>query len=326
MRDSNRHTTRRRYLKVLGGASAVGLAGRVGARQDDFPSRNLEVVVPWGAGGGTDSMARAISRPAEEMLDVNINVQNRTGANGLNAARYVLNQPADGHTIWAQAAAIAANIALGRTNFGMEEIQPLARTNMDTSWFYTNPDESGIEDVDQLVEQAEGEGVTIGGVGDVGIDPVFTLRWAQLAGVEDGVEYVSYDDAGEVVADVVTGRIDAGHGELQEFLSQLEAGDVQLLVGGLEERTDEYPDVPTTVEKGWDLTLGNFRGMLLKAGTPDDRVERLANLIRDAMETDSYQQFEEESMLHLRESYLPPDEYASFFEENIEVYSDILEE
>lgn len=337
MTDAKRAYNRREVIGAAGVLSTVGFAGCIGGSSGsggtEYPSRDLEVVVGYGAGGGTDTLHRGIARPAESILqergnDVSINVSNITGARSLNSANYVLEQPADGYTIWANTMGIAANIANGNASFTIDDWQPLMQIQHDTSWMFTSGREgNGVDDIDELISimDSNSSQATIGVVGQPS-SATFVLQWTNALDLLDGYRLVSYDDAGRMRTDTMSGELDASFGEIQELTEQYESGDVELILVGVEESIDEFPDVPTVADIGApDATYGVSRGVALKSGVQQERVDYLHELYQEAMESEEYQQLEEETMVHLREGYLPPEEYRQQIQRNIEVIEQSIE-
>lgn len=366
----NNRIDRRRFLKAASVAGVVGLAGcsggdggdgggsgggsgssgdsggssgGSGGQQDtttggsndlDFewtPDRNVSVIVPWGAGGGTDTMTRAVMNPAEDILRENditgfsINVQNITGANGLNATSYVKEQPADGHTIFANTSVIEENIVRETASFTLDDWMGIGRVQHDTSWLYSSgKDGVGHDSIDSLIEKANNEGIQIGVVGGA-LSSVFVLQFIDAAGIIDGTQIVSYSDAGRQRNDAIAGETDAAFGEIQEMKEQYESGDVQLLLVGTEEPLDDFSDVTAAGEKGWDATFGVSRGFVAQQGTPQEAVDFWSKLVENAMQTDPYKQVEQETLLYLREGWLPPEEWKQKLQENIDLFKDSQE-
>lgn len=334
--DSNR----RKVLQAVGSATAVGLAGCIGGSSGgngneaqlsgeydlDFgwtPNRNVNIIVPWGAGGGTDTMVRSVMNPAEEILrqndvSVSINVQNITGANGLNATSHVQSQPADGHTLFANTVVIERNIVQGEANFTLDDWAGIARTQYDTSWLYSSGrDGVGHDSIDSLVEKANNEGVQLGLVGGA-LSAVFLLQFAEGAGILDNVQIVTYSDDGRLQSDVVSGEIDAAQGEIQEIGPQIESGEVEPLFVGTKEPVEEYPDVTASGEKGWGALYAVTRGFVALDGTPQEALDFWTKVVKNAIQTESYKSYEQDSLLYLRDGFLPQQEYMDFLQQSIE--------
>lgn len=362
MRKSKLSTaSRRKFIKAAGAAGIVGLAGCTGENGGGgggggatdgsgdggssgsgggttsgsgggdgwTPERNLTVIVPWGAGGGTDTMTRGIMKPAEEILkergvNISITIENVTGANGLNGARRVLNQPADGYTLFASTQAIAPNIALGNADFTLDDWAGIARVQHDTSWIYSSGrDGVGHDSLDSLIQKANNEGIQLAATGGV-TGAAFLIQFAQAAGIMSNTQIVPYQDAGRMRTDVISGEVDGAFGEIQEIQSAYEEGDVSLLIVGTEESIDEFQDVPAAGDRGWnEATYGVSRGFNAKAGTPTEALEYWEQLVKEAMESDSYQQLEQETLVYLRDGYLPRKEFMDVLRQNKQLYNEI---
>ena len=330
------NSSRRRFLRAAGTAGIIGLAGCTGGGGDlEFdwtPSRNVSVVVPWGAGGGTDTMTRGVMNPAEDILrengvDISINVQNITGANGLNAASYVQSQQADGHTIFANTTVIERNIVTGTANFTLDDWMGVSRVQHATSWWYSSGrDGTGYKSIEEVIEGAKNDPpLQIGAVGG-GLSQVFSLRVIEAAGIIDQTQFVSYQDAGEMRNDVISGNVDVAIGEIQEMLPQVEAGDVALVLAGTtQDQIDRFPDVPTTGDMGWDVTYGVQRGFAAWDGTPQEAVTFWDKLIHAAIQTESYQSLAEETLANLRPGYLGPEEWTQAMQNQVQRIEDALD-
>ncbi|MFB6113242.1 MAG: hypothetical protein ABEJ58_03955 [Halodesulfurarchaeum sp.] len=336
--------TRRRFMEAAGVSGIVGLAGcagggdggeggdsgttgTAGGEEGWVPSRNVRVIIPWGAGGGTDTMTRGVMEPAEPMMqekygiDVGFTFENITGANGLNAAQRVLNNPADGHILFPSTNSIAPHIATGQADFTLDDWGYVARIQHDTSWLYSSGREGvGWKDINKVVEAAKGgEQIQIGVVGGI-TGAGFAVLWANEAGILENTRMVTYQDAGRQRTEAISGEIDMSFGEIQEINEQYKSGDIALLLVGTRERLDEYPDVPSTGENGWDIYYGLNRGFNVKGGTPQKAIDFWTDVLKMGYESDRYQQLEQETLLYLREGWQGPDEFRESMEGAVEKY------
>lgn len=331
---------RRRFLEAVGVTGALGLAGcastnsstdNSGNSSDSWtPDRNVTVIVPFAAGGGTDTAMRSLMKPAGNILsergvNVSINIQNVTGASGLNGANQALSQPADGHTLFANTNVIGTLIAKGTANFTLDDWKGICRVQHDTSWLFTSGRQgNGHTTVDSLVQAARNGGIELGVTGDI-TSAVFLAQFVQAAGIVDQTRLVSYDDAGRMNTDVVSGELDAAFGEIQELQQQVKAGDISLLLVGTKESLKEFPNVPTAGEKGWDATWGVSRGINVRSGTPQGAIDFWMNLCHEAYQSDAYQQFEQQTLLYLREGWRPGKKWMAVVEDNIDQFETTLD-
>ncbi len=294
-----------------------------GAEADGYPERDIEMVAGWGAGGGTDSFARAIAREMEEILGVTINVVNMEGSSGAIAGDYVANQPADGYTIWAISQYTMA-YASGLTPHALDTYQPIGRVQADTLTIQVTGD-SEFETIDDLVQYAEenpGE-LSLGGTGAGSVDELSARQFEQATGVT--VNYVPYESAGEMHAALLGGHLDAILEEFGPAIDYINNDEIKPLVIWSEDRIEDFPDIPTTVEKGWDLTDGLSRGLMVHADTPDEIVDILEATLEEAKDKERYKEYEQNSYLHLRDGWLNKEDYEEFLANQIENYTQILE-
>jgi len=150
-------------------------------------------VVGWGAGGGTDIFARAITKPVADKFNVPINVKNMPGASGAIAGAYLLQQPADGYTVWAMTTTFVINSLLGNSEYKLEEFIPLARVQHDTSTIQVVKN-SQFQTIDELVSYAKKHpgqlkvGVSgsriSGGIGAPGFDEIVVALFEEAAEID----------------------------------------------------------------------------------------------------------------------------------------------
>ncbi len=293
----------------------------------DYPTRTIEIIAGGGPGGGTDTYARAVARELSEILGVTVNVVNHPGAAGAVATHELVGLPADGYAIMTTVSDFQINISAERTPNFLEDnvISPLARLHDDTYTILVKSD-GKFADIDEFINTAkENPGkITIGGTASLGIDELTVRAFENEAGIQ--LNYVPYENAGQMHAALVGGHVDALLEEPGPAISLIEDGSVDIIVVFAQDRLKDYPEVPTTVEKGWNLYSGMSRGFVIHADVPDEIKEILENALKEVLATERYQEFAESQFLHLKDGWLDSDEYQSFLENEIVLYQDILKE
>lgn len=291
---------------------------------ENYPTRSIDVVVGWGAGGGTDVAARTITRYASETLGVSMPVRNLEGGSGLIAGDNVVSQPADGYTMWAMGSNYVVNVALGRTPHDLDAYIPVARLQHDTAALHVNIN-GQFSTIDELVDYAKANpgDVTIGGTGAASFDEVVIATFLKEAEIE--VTYVPYESGGTMQAALLGGHIDVMFEEFGPAKAMLEEGSIKPVVVFSDDRLDAYPDLPTAQEKGWNVSNGIWRGFLVKAGTPDHIVQSLRDALKESYDNPEYKEFEEGNFLHLREGWQDGEDFRKLMEEEIEQFRVILE-
>ncbi|MEE4314195.1 MAG: tripartite tricarboxylate transporter substrate binding protein [Desulfofustis sp.] len=311
-------------LSVLAVSSfLLAFTAQAGDGPDGYPERPIEVVVQYGAGGGSDNFVRNLMMPAAEILGVNINVTNMTGGAGVKASKYVLAQPADGYTIYNFSPEQLINTVLGRENYS-EEFAPLVQVQQDMSMFYVNPDNKNFQTAEELIAYAKANPgkVQFTGTTPTSPDEIIIMRFAKAAGID--VKYVPFDKAPKSHAAVLGGHLDVLHEEPGSVISLIEAKKLIPIIVFNDKRLDKFPDVPTSVELGIDITSGRWRGLAVKKGTPQPIIDYLAESLKKAADSESYQKYQAAALLDQRPGWKGPEEFGKFWEEEFQANKEIL--
>ncbi|UOE53147.1 tripartite tricarboxylate transporter substrate binding protein [Bacillus sp. CMF12] len=290
-----------------------------------YPERQIEIVVGFGAGGGSDNFARAIAKELKGILGVNVNVVNMPGASGINSADHVARQPADGYTIWSATSNHPVNIAAGAEKNDLSKLTAVGRVQNDTMTLQVKSD-GKFKDIDDLIAQAKekpGE-ITVGGTGSAGFDELVIKQFEQATGTK--FNYISFEGSGEMTAALLGGHIDMIAEEPGPSIAQLESGDIKMLIAFTEEKMEGFEDVPISTEMGIDLTDGQGRGFMVHADTPPEIIEVLEKALEEAKNRPGYKEYEKASYLHLRDGWLNADDYNTEFEKLIDTYSTLLKD
>jgi len=290
--------------------------------QEKFPSKTIEVSNMFGPGGGTDIFVRTLAIDARRVLKVPLVVTNMTAGQGVASTKYVLDQPADGHTLLAFGPEQIFNAILGRIDY--KEFEGVIMCQMDQSMFYVSKEKGRfktIKEVTQFAKANPGK-IKLAGTGAAGFDEVLVKQFNNKAGVD--ITYVPYESASEAKAALVGGHIDLLHEEPGVIISLIDAGTILPIVVFTEQRLKKFADVPTGRELGIDITMGRWRGLAVKKGTPKDRIKILHDGFKRAMESDVYKTVTHSQLLDLRPGYLNSEDFTKFWAEEDKIYSEIL--
>ncbi|WP_245791878.1 Bug family tripartite tricarboxylate transporter substrate binding protein [Modicisalibacter ilicicola] len=230
------------------------------------PERNVEFVVPYSAGGGSDINARMLVEAIRETgaVDETILVNNRPGGSGAIGNSYIFNKKDDGHALLTFNAGQMMSMAVNDAAVQLDDLTPLGTLALDTLFLAVKAG-SEFDDLDDLVEQAKQDprSVTIGGSSRGGEDH---LAFAMInSNVDAEFQYVPFNGTGEVTSALLGGHIDAAVFKLG---SRVDPSTVDFLATFAEDRLDApYDGVPTFNELGYsDINLMIFRGY---AGPPN---------------------------------------------------------
>lgn len=271
---------------MVAAVSGVGLA----AAADEFPTRAIEYIIPFNPGGESDVTARLQEPLLEEMLGVSVNVRHQPGGGGAVAwADFQANAEPDGHEI------IGINIP-------HIVAQPLQRADAGyttdgfdlVTWFHFTPNtlivpgNSPFDSVDDLVEFAREnpQSVTVGGSGTFSGNHLEVLRMQEVADIQ--LTYIPFTGTGPLPAAVLGGHV--GALMTNSMLGIQLEGQVKTLAVASEERLEALPDVPTFKELGYDIVGGTYRGIAVPSGTPQERIDMLAEAFAQINEVIGEQQ------------------------------------
>lgn len=314
-------------LTLFLGGCIASKSGEKDNGTEHFPNQPIEVVVGWGEGGGSDIFARAISTPVADKFDVAVTVKNIPGVAETLASEYLLQKPADGYTIWALTTTYTINSLVGISQHDLDEYIPLARIQHDIHSIQVSKD-SQFQTIDELVEYARKNPsqLKIGGSGSAsthpGFDEVAVALFEDAANIE--FAYTPFEDAGDMHEALLTGEIDVIVEEFGPTIDYIKEGKIIPLLAFNDKKIEQFPQLPVSVEKGWDVTLGIWRGLMLKADTPPDKVKILEDAFREAYDDPGYKETERLRFWDLRSEFLGSEEFKKALQEEIQVYEKIL--
>lgn len=279
-----------------------------------FPSKNMEYVIGWGAGGGSDAFGRLVCIPARRALGVPLVVVNMPGAASATATEYVYSQPADGHTLFGITNDMDINFMLGRTKLNpLTAFTPIIRAHVDVGAINISEKSPGKtwQELVDFGKKNPGK-LTIGGAGSLTSDERWGRQVFEAAGVK--VTYVPYEDTGEMHAALLGGHISAMYDEPGVIMGMIEKGAVKPVMILAPKRLSRFPDVPCTGELGLVLPMMG-RGIAVKRGTPDEIVTYLEYVFTEALKDDTVQYFQKKRLLDLFPGYANSKEYMKIWEE-----------
>jgi tripartite-type tricarboxylate transporter receptor subunit TctC len=277
--------------------------------QSSYPERDIDMIVAFNAGGGTDVAARTLVPFIEEQLGgVTINVVNRPGAGGEVGFTALANAPTDGYTIGFINTPNLISIPISReANYTLDSFQPIGNIVEDPGTFAVLPD-SPFQTLDQLVEYArENPGVVTYGTTGIGSDDHLAgLAFQRLTGIQ--MTHVPFAGSAPVRTATLGGHIALGVINIGEAIQYAESGELVVLGQMGEERWEGAAEVPTFREQGYDLVSGSHRGIAAPAGVDMAIINTLAEAIERAMNDPEFREKAKQQALPLR--YLPPEAYA----------------
>jgi putative tricarboxylic transport membrane protein len=275
----------RATLASVGVVLAIVTAGcsREASRNsvESYPARDVTIVVPFGAGGGSDVLSRTIANVIRELklVPVNLLVENRPGSSGAVGYTYVARQARNAYSLATVSVSFFTTPLLGASEVTYKDFTPVAAIAM-SPYIMAVRAASPIRSFDDIKKSRR---MTTGTVGVVS-DPVLLARMLQNAtGVI--IDTVPFDGEGEVMTAVLGGHIDFMLGNPGEVLPQIEAGTLRPIAVSTAARLQSLSNTPTFKELGYDIEHVQLRGVVMPPGVPADAVAFWEDALRKVAES-----------------------------------------
>jgi len=288
-------------------AALFAATGAIG--QEKYPQRPIEIIVPWGPGGGADQLARKLGKLLEADLKTSFPVINVPGATGNTGMTKLLSGQADGYSMAILIGDTAATLVAGGARWKLADVAPLAIAIRQPSGLFVKAD-SRFKTWNDVVAEAKAKPGTLK-VAILGFGSADDLTINFLAGKGIKMIGVPFASPGERYSSILGGHADLlfeQAGDINSFLSSKQMR--PLIVFG-EERAEEFPDIPSSKEAGLEVYLPQFRSLVMKAGTDPQRVKLVADAIARAAKSPEYVTFLKESLAR-KDSFLPASEAQTF--------------
>ncbi|MDB5872662.1 MAG: tripartite tricarboxylate transporter substrate binding protein [Ramlibacter sp.] len=284
----------RRSLMAAALAAVALTAGSLPAAAQTYPSRPITLIVPWGAGGGTDATARIIGSLLEKDLGQPVTVVNRTGGSGVVGHAAIASAAPDGYTIGMATVEISMMHWQGLTELNGASYTPIGLVNADPAGIQVRADSpyKTVADLLAAIKANPGKfkasGTGQGGIWhlaiagllrDQKIDPA-ALPWVPSNGAAPGLQ------------DMVAGGIEVAPVSLPEARSLIDAGKVRSLAVMADKPAALYPNVPTLkAATGSDWQMAAWRGIVAPKGIPADVRDKLSAAVRKVASSKEYTDF-----------------------------------
>src|SRR6516162_10406194 len=268
----------KRALRYLSAAlAALCVLFVANARADGYPTRPVRLIVAFTAGGTADRTARLIAARMESTLGQAVAVENKPGGNGAVAAQYVAQSEPDGYTLFfTTAGAIAISPAFhSDLNYDpAKDFAAVGKAAINSPVLVVNASMkvNSARDLAELVRKKLGT-ITVGITGRGAMSDLALQLFEADAGIQ--LQSVPYRGAAQAITDVLGGRLDGLVGDIPTVMGQVRTGKLKALATSSKERSDIFPDVPTFVEQGFAVVIGdNWAGVLAPAGTPAPVIDK----------------------------------------------------
>lgn len=249
----------------------------------NYPEKPLNFMV-WGSpGGGSDIFGRTLGKAAEPYFGEPIVVENKPGGGGATAMAEMSQKDPDGYSVLAVTTNLVLTPLTKDTPNSYEDFDPIIMIGTDATMIVAQAD-GEFQSVEDVLEIGKERTLKWGTFGIGTTDHVAAALLVEMSGID--VDFVPFDGGGEAMASLLGGHIDLLNGNPSEVATQIEAD--QLIGVGIfsEERLEKYNEVPTLKEKGYDILVETWRGIVAPKGTPQEIKDKLFDSFSKALEED----------------------------------------
>jgi len=314
-----RHAMVNYPLLIIALVLAALAATPVAAQQ--FPTKPINLIIPFGAGGASDLAARTFINTAPQFLGQPIIIQVKPGGGGAIGSDLVARAKPDGYTV-----------LLGHTNCnsilpaiegrskGPDDLASVCRVNTSGSVFLARPD-APFKNFKEMIEWAKANPGKLG-IANAGTWSMVDFAWRQMEVVLGlKLRIVSYDGGAEALVALLGGHVQAALLSLPQTLPHVKAGKLKALAFMGERRHPDLPDVPTTTEEGYDKTMTVFKAVMAPKATPRPIIDKIADgfkkMLGQKSAIDGIRQLGEDV------EFMGPDEFAKYWKAEYETYKEL---
>ncbi|MFT3821103.1 MAG: tripartite tricarboxylate transporter substrate-binding protein [Rubrivivax sp.] len=272
------------FLKTLAALAAAGAlpAARAAA--------NLKMMIPANPGGGWDTTGRALGKALQEAGAATVSYDNKGGAAGaIGLAQFANGSKGDPNALMVMGAVMVGGIITGKPPVGLDKVTPLVRLTSEYNVFVL-PANSPLKTMKDVVEQLKKDpgSVKWGGGSRGSTEHIAAAMLAHEVGVDPAkINYVAFRGGGEAVAAILGGNVTVGGSGYSEFAEYIAAGKMKAIAVTSEQRLKGV-DVPTMKEQGYNLVIGNWRGVYGAGGINAEQRKALIDLVLKALNTKAW--------------------------------------
>ncbi|MEP3329790.1 tripartite tricarboxylate transporter substrate-binding protein [Sedimentitalea sp.] len=294
-----------KYTRIGAVALAATFSAATASTAQDFQPESPQCIAPSNPGGGWDFICRTTARYLFDLgvIEDSMQVTNMSGGGGGVAFAHVTKERnEDNNLIVAASMSTSARIAQGiYEGATQDDVHFLATFGAEYGAIAVRAD-SEFETLTQMMDAilADPRSVGIAGGSSVGsYDHIKPMLVAREAGLEDvtKMKYVSFDGGGEAMTGLLSGSVEALSGDFSEMLGFLESGDIRIIGIMAPERLENFPDIQTAREQGYDVIGANWRGLYMPADASDEAKEFWSNAIQTMAEDPGFQATLEEAAI-----------------------------
>ncbi len=306
---------------ALVAAAPLAVATPAIAQEYPDPAQTLDWTIAFGPGGGNDIMARTIVDILNtyDLYPGDISIENRAGGSGAVGWGYLFGQSGSGYGISTTSGSFVTTPLQADTPWQPADFTPVALLATDDLVLVVNGS-SDIQNIDQFIEFAQSNPITIAGTGTVNVDFIVPTLFAQAAGFE--FEYVSFNSMADQTTALLSQSVDAMVGNPGEILGLIDSGDLRALVYSGASTPAALDGVPTMGDVGHDIGVSMPRGLILPPDAPAEAQAFWIETMQRVVETPEWAAYIENNTL--TPTVLYGDEFRTFLTRTANGFEEVL--
>ncbi len=289
----------------------------------EFPTKEVQIIIPWAPGGATDLVFRALAASSGKYLGKAVVVVNRAGGGGAVGYTEGAKAPPDGYTLTSAVTPLTILPHQVSTVFTYKNFDPILNVVDDPSMFLIRSD-APWKSLKEFLDYAKSnpDMITVGNSGAGGGVHLVALAFEKAVGAK--FNHIPFSGGGPSVTALLGGHVNAVSVSPPEGIEQVRAGKLKIIALFSGKRFDMFPEVPTVKEQGIDFVMGMWRGLAAPQGTPPDAVKKLHDAFRQGMDDSVFKKNAKDMAVNL--SYLGPEDFGKLMAHDHEFYGKLVKE
>lgn len=287
----------------------------------DFPEKEVQIIIPYAAGGATDLVFRSLAASTGKYLGKAVVIVNRAGGGGTVGYTEGAQARPDGYTLTAAITPLTILPHQVKTAFTYNNFGPIINVVNDPSMFLVRGN-APWKDLKDFLNYAKTHpyAITVGNSGAGGGVHLVALAFEKAAGVQ--FNHIPFAGGGPSVTALMGGHISAVSVSPPEGISQVQAGKLRIIALFADKRLDMFPQVPTVKEQGINFSMGMWRGLVAPKGTPPAVIKKLHAAFKKGMDDPAFRKNARDMALTLE--YLGPKAFGRLLEQDHAYYGKLV--
>ncbi len=314
-----------RFIGGVVGCVAAALLLAASIAQAQYPNKPIRVIVPWPAGGPSDTLARVVTSKTGELLGQTMVIDNRVGASGVIGTEFVAKAAPDGYTLFWPIANHTTNHLMFKVSYDpIKDFAPVGQVARSSYMLLVHPD-LPVKTVKELVDyiKARPGKLAYASAGNGTLQHLGMELFKREAGLD--LLHVPYKGSAPAITDILGGQIQITFESTTAVMGHVRSGKLRPIAVSTLKRIPALPDLPTLAESGYPgFEVVGFAGVLAPAGTPPEVVATLNAAFNKALMAPEVR--EKMGSMGVEPAGSSPEQFRAFLQGEIPKYAKILRE